>query len=189
MSRLPELLETPRLLLRVPEPGDAEPLNAAITASFAELTQWMPWAAEQPSVAQTGAFCAEARENWESDLRYGLIMVEKDGGAIVGGSGYPNIDWSVPKFEIGYWCRTSIVGRGYASEATRALARLAFDEMDAVRVELRMDDGNRGSWRVAERMGFELEGVLRGDSRSNSGSLCSTRIYSLVDPTRLRDVG
>ena len=186
MSRLPERLPTPRMILRVPEPDDAIPLNAAIADSFAELTRWMPWAAELPAVDDTAAFCVEAREHWESDLRYGIIMVDKVSGAILGATGYPSIDWAVPKFEIGYWCRTRFVGQGYASEATLALAEFAFHAMDAVRVELRMDDHNERSWRVAERLGFELEGVLRGDSRGTQGELRNTRVYSVVDPARLR---
>ncbi len=42
MSRLPERLETPRLVLRVPRPADAPALNAAVVESFQELTLWMP---------------------------------------------------------------------------------------------------------------------------------------------------
>jgi RimJ/RimL family protein N-acetyltransferase len=188
MSRLPEQLETPRLLLRVPALGDAPALNAAIAESFPELTRWMDWSAEPQSLEDTARFCVDARDDWEADLRFGLIMIDKLDGVVVGGTGYPSIDWGVPKFEIGYWCRTTHVGQGYASEATQALASFAFDAMQAVRVELWMDDRNERSWRVAERMGFEIEGVLRGDARNNDGSIRNTRVYGLVDPGRLRNV-
>lgn len=188
MSRLPERLETSRLILRVPEAADPPALNAAILESFPELARWMPWSVEPQSIEDTQAFCTEARENWEADVRYGVIMINKDDGAIVGGTGYPSLDWEVPKFEIGYWCRTSFAGQGYVSEATQALALLAFESLDAVRVELRMDDLNRRSWRVAERMGFELEGILRADVRNNDGSVRNTRIYAMVDPAGLRRV-
>ncbi|MFP6834812.1 MAG: GNAT family N-acetyltransferase [Pseudomonadales bacterium] len=179
MSRLPEQLESPRLILRVPVSADAPAVNVAVMDSFQELNVWMDWAAEPQSLEQSREFCADARKKWNSDESYGLIMIRKDDGVIVGATGYPSIDWQVPKFEIGYWCRTMFVGHGYASEATRALARLAFDAHQAVRVELRMDDQNERSWRVAERMGFELEGVLRGEVRD-------TRVYAMVDPSRLR---
>lgn len=188
MSRLPERLETPRLLLRVPRPVDAQPLNTAIVESFPELTRWMPWAAEPQTLDETSAFCTDARTNWEADVRCGLIMSKRDDGVIVGGTGFPSIDWQVPKFEIGYWCRTTHVGHGFVSEATQALTLLAFDALDAVRVELRMDDHNERSWRVAERMGFELEGVLRADARNSDGDLRNTRVYAMVDPGRLRRV-
>ncbi|MCZ6710496.1 MAG: GNAT family N-acetyltransferase, partial [Gammaproteobacteria bacterium] len=109
MSRLPEQLESPRLILRVPRPVDAQALNTAVIESFPELTVWMDWAAKPQSVKETGQFCVDARENWNADLSYGVIMVRKDDGVVVGASGYPSIDWQVPKFEIGYWCRTTLV--------------------------------------------------------------------------------
>lgn len=188
MSRLPQSLETPRLILRIPELSDAPLLNAAIEESFAELSAWMPWAAEPQSLEQTEIFCVTAREQWQKDVRYSVIMVRKDDGMIVGGTGYPYLDWAVPRFEIGYWCRTSLVGRGYVSEATRALALLAFDELAATRVELRMDDANENSWRVAERLGFELEGVLRAEARNNRGGISDTRVYAVIDKDRLGGV-
>ena len=80
------------------------------------------------------------------------------------------------------------MGRGYVSEATQALAKLAFDELGAARVELRMDDDNERSWRVAERLGFELEGVLRAESRDNGGNLRDTRVYAMVNSARLLHV-
>jgi ribosomal-protein-serine acetyltransferase len=47
-------------------------------------------------------------------------------------------------------------------------------------VEIRMDAGNERSWRVAERAGFRLEGVLRGDSLTPAGELRDTRVYARV---------
>jgi ribosomal-protein-serine acetyltransferase len=65
-------------------------------------------------------------------------------------------------------------------EVVQALSRLAFERLDARRVEIRMDDGNRASWRVAERCGFTLEGVLRRDSLRPDGTPRDTRVYARV---------
>jgi RimJ/RimL family protein N-acetyltransferase len=91
-----------------------------------------------------------------------------------------HIEWSVPRFEIGYWCRTSLAGRGYIREAVTALTWMAFETLGAARVEVRMDTQNERSWRVAERLGFQLEGVLRSDARANDGQLRDTRVYALT---------
>ena len=66
------------------------------------------------------------------------------------------------------------------AEAVQALTRFAFDRLEARRVEIRMDAGNERSWRVAERAGFRLEGVLRGDSLTPAGELRDTRVYARV---------
>jgi RimJ/RimL family protein N-acetyltransferase len=90
------------------------------------------------------------------------------------------IDWAVPKFEIGYWVRTPLAGQGYVSEMVHALRAMAFETLNAERVEIRCDNANERSWRVAERCGFTLEGVLRRDSRAPDGSVRDTRVYARV---------
>ena len=90
------------------------------------------------------------------------------------------IDWSVPRFEIGYWRRSGEQGRGVVSEAVRALARFAFDQLGARRVEIRMSSDNARSRAVAERCGFTLEGVLRQDSLDVRGRPRDTVVYARV---------
>jgi len=61
-----------------------------------------------------------------------------------------------------------------------ALTKLAFEQLNALRVEIRCDDRNHKSSRVAERAGFQLEGILRNESHGLDGSLRSTRVYSKI---------
>ncbi len=88
--------------------------------------------------------------------------------------------WSVRRFEIGYWCRVGCTGQGLVTEAVRALNRVAFDQLGARRVEVRMDGSNQRSRRVAERAGFTFEGVLRGDSLTPQGGVRDTHVYARV---------
>ena len=86
----------------------------------------------------------------------------------------------MPKVEIGYWVRKQFAGQGYVTEAVNAVTDFAFRVFEAKRVEIRMDDDNVLSSRVAERCGFELEGILRNERRKLDGSLGNTRVYSKV---------
>jgi RimJ/RimL family protein N-acetyltransferase len=63
--------------------------------------------------------------------------------------------------EIGYWMRSDARGQGLMTRALALIARWAFDEGGAARVQLRADVENVASRRVAEKAGFQLEGVLR----------------------------
>ena len=181
---VPERLLTPRLVLRCPRAGDGPALNEAVTVSLDELRPWMPWAQAAPTLDESEAHArgAQARFMQRSDLVYAIW--EHDGQGVetrlVGGTGLHRIDWSVPRFEIGYWRRSGEQGRGLVTEAVQALSRMAFDVLQAQRVEVRMDDANTASWKVAERAGFTLEGVLRRDTVAVDGRVRDTRVYSRV---------
>ncbi len=181
---IPERIVTPRLALRSPRPGDGVALNAAVCASIDDLRPWMPWAQTAPTLAESEAYCRRmaARFALREDLTLLIFERQADGseGELIGSSGLHRIDWSVPRFEIGYWCRTGYGGRGFVAEAARALNRMAFDSLGARRVEIRMDSHNERSVRVAERAGFTFEGVLRSDAIAPDGTPRDTRIYARV---------
>lgn len=144
----------------------------------------MPWAQTEPSLLQSESECRRMHGRFLLREELAMLMFERraDGseGGFVGGTGLHRIDWAQRHFEIGYWCRTSQQRRGYVAEAVRAVTRCAFDRLQAQRVEIRMDEGNERSRSVAERAGFRLEGVLRGDSLTPSGELRDTRVYARV---------
>jgi ribosomal-protein-serine acetyltransferase len=183
---LPAQIVTERLSIVPPSPGDGTMLNRAITESFAELQQWMPWAARLPSVEESERYVRDAAANYLRRADLPLFLRERVSGEFIGASGLHRIDWSVPRFEIGYWCRTSRVGRGYITEAVVAITRFAFDVLHAERVEIRTDTANTRSWRIAERLGFKLEGVLRRDTRTPQGELRDTRVYALTERGAMR---
>ena len=118
-----------------------------------------------------------------SDLPMFIFERAADGGcgACIGGTGLHRFDWSVPRFEIGYW-RPAAASRavGWITEAVQTLARFAFDGLRARRVEIRMSSANTTSRAVAERCGFTLEGVLRQDSLDVDGQPRDTVVYSRV---------
>ncbi len=176
----PESFETERLLIRSPLPGDGQEEFAAVTESFAELTPWMPWPKEHRSVEDSEASVRRARARFleRADLR--LLLFLKGTQTLVGGSGLHRIDWTVPKFEIGYWCRTRFTGRGYVTEAVRGISDFAFDVLGARRVEIRCDSRNLPSARVAERAGFRLEGELRNNELDTGGVPRNTLVYAMI---------
>ena len=181
LPSLPNHFETQRLLIRAPSPGDGVVVNTAIVESFKELKAWMPWSQKLPSAQETEAFVQEAHARYLAREDLALLLLRKKDGYFVGASGLTRIDWSVPKFEIGYWCRTSLAGHGLISEAVKAITRFAFEELSARRVEIRVDDKNSKSWRVPERLGYALEGIARCDALDAAGGATrNTRVYSMI---------
>lgn len=186
LVELPAELLTARLRLVPPKPGDGLMVNRAIAESFVELHEWMDWAATMPSIIESERFVRDAAARYLRRDDLPMFMRKRDTGEFVGSSGMHRIDWNVPRFEIGYWCRTSLVGQGYVGEAVAELTRFAFEQLKAVRVEIRTDVNNDRSWRVAERLGYTLEAIMRRDTRTASGALRDTRLYAMVDIADLR---
>lgn len=178
-------LVTERLALRSCTPEDAAQLREAVAETFDDLRPWMPWADHVPTVEQARENCTQAAEDFRAQRDYRMHAFLKGSGRFVGSCGLHRIDWSVPKFEIGYWVRRSLMGQGYATEIARGLARYAMEELGAARVEIRMSDRNQRSWRAAERAGFTLEGILRNDLRHLDGTLRDTRVYAMTPSTRV----
>lgn len=177
---IPERIESERLVFCPPHLDDARDVNVAVRDSIERLRPWMIWAQHAPTLEETQNFVREAQAKFAARQELGLQMRRKSDGVLVGMTGFHNIDWAVPKLEIGYWARTHYTGQGYITEAVLRLTEFAFDTLGVNRVEIRMDDRNERSWRVAERAGFTLEGILRNEERAPSGLLRDTRIYAKV---------
>ncbi len=177
---LPETIETERLLLRAPRSGDGAMINAAILETWDELHRWMPWARERPSVEQSEEFARHMAAEFLTRAALPLVILRKDTQAYLGGTGSQRMDWSVPRFEIGYWIRRSAVGQGYVSEAVAALTQFAFTTLSAQRTEIHCSHRNLRSQRVAERCGYTLEGRLRNHGREPDGQLRDMLVYAAI---------
>jgi RimJ/RimL family protein N-acetyltransferase len=194
--RVPRAFETNRLLIRCPTAEDAGELNAAHAESIEALRSWMDWAASVPTIEESRAFCARSRQEFLEGRDFMLMLFLKGASTFVGGSGLHRIDWSVPRFEIGYWVRSRFAGQGFITEAVRGISAVAFHTLDAQRVEIRCDSRNTNSRRAAERAGFPLEATLRNYARDVQGGLRDTLVFSLIpsefealqaaDPTHFR---
>jgi RimJ/RimL family protein N-acetyltransferase len=180
----PESFETERLVIRSPLPGDGPEVYRAIRESMGELTPWMAWPKQHRTVDDSEAGARRARVAFlaRSELRLHLYLKRTE--TLVGIAGLQAIDWDVPKFEVGYWCRTSFTGRGYITEAVRAITSLAFDILDARRVEIRCDPDNLKSATVAERAGFQLEATLRNNELGTDGTVRDTLIFAMTQEHR-----
>lgn len=175
---VPDRFETERLLIRAPQPGDGKAVNDAIRESIAELRPWMPWARVVPSVAESETFVRESALRFRNHEDLPLMLFRKSDGLYLGGSGLHNINWEVPRYEIGYWLRTRMHGQGYMTEAVNGITAMAFGKLEAIRMEIRCDSLNTRSAAVAERAGFTFEARLRQNVRGNDGSLRDTLVYA-----------
>ena len=173
-------LGTERLCLRGALADDAPAVNAAVIASWTELSLWMEWAqGAKPTIQETIEQIGNREADFENRSEFRFSIFEKRAGTFIGNCSLLRFDWTVPRGEIGYWCATNRVGHGYITEAVLALTKFA-RSLGLVRVEIRCDAKNLRSRAVAERAGFALEGVLRNECRNPQGALRDSCVFAQI---------
>ncbi len=179
LLEFPYSFETERLTVRGPLPGDGEELHRAVVESQAELRQWMPWAIDVPTAEEYEIRVRQGQLDFLARKDLWMMILLRGTRTIIGGTGLHRMDWEVPRFEIGYWARTSHTGKGYITEAVRSLVNFAFHDLSARRVEIRCDALNARSIAVAERLNFTLEGTLRREARHHlTNQLRDTMVFA-----------
>lgn len=106
-----------------------------------------------------------------------------EGGRVIGSIGMRVSEMRTG--HVGYWCAREARGRGITTDALRALCRYGLEELALGRLELITDPDNAGSQRVAEKVGFRREGVLRSHLVHPDGRRRDSVMFSLL-PGELR---
>lgn len=142
--------------LRAFGPSD---LDAVLDASTDPLIPRITTVPETADPALAAAFIHRQHERSASGSGYSFA-IEAD-GECVGQIGLWLRDLDQGRATIGYWVRPTRRRRGHAAAALSCLTDWAFSEVPASRLQLYIEPSNQGSWRTAERVGYEREGLLR----------------------------
>lgn len=165
------------LVLREWAEDDIPALIAAVDDP--EIARWIPPIPYPYTEADARAFLSG--EVSPADYRLAMTL----DGHVVGGIGM-GVNSHEYRGTIGYWVAAPARGRGVCTRALRLLSRHALEELDLQRLELITDPDNRASQRVAEKVGFQREGVLRAHLRHPDGRIRDSVMFSLL-PGELRE--
>ena len=153
-SVVPTRVECEELVIRKYERKDAAALVDAVTESLNELMPWMPWAKFEPqSVSQREELISTWDDEWTRGSNFTMGICEND--LCVGGTGL-HLRGEEGTLEIGYWLRSSHVGRGIARRSSNALSTVAFSLPEVSVVSIAHDIANVRSQRVPESLGFRV---------------------------------
>ncbi len=81
--------------------------------------------------------------------------------------------------EIGYWLGVPFWNKGIMTKAIRQMSKIAFEQLDIVRIFAEPFAYNTGSRKSLEKAGYQLEGVMRKSIYKN-GNIYDSCIYSLI---------
>jgi aminoglycoside 6'-N-acetyltransferase len=168
--------------VRAYRPGDGATYYAAALRNRAHLSHF-----------ETGNLLNSLQSEQEAEIAVRKMAVEfaarehffwgiflRETGAWMGQIYTGVVNWTLPELEIGYVADVEHEGRGYITEAARAVIGWAFGPAGARRLRLECDATNARSIRVAERCGFTLEGRLRRNHLWPDGSITDTLCYGLL---------
>lgn len=153
---------TSRLELRPFRRRDVDALVAGVHDSLPELERWLPWVHRRYGRSDAIRFIRDSSAAWiEGRAHDFAIRLRDEPDRHIGNISVWPTSERERSGEMGYWIRTSEVGRGIASEAGAAVLQVGFDELRMHRITLRIAVGNHQSERVASKLGFVHEGLLR----------------------------
>ena len=138
--------------------SDADEAWAMVQDEDIKRFTYIPSDADESFVAP---WIGRYEAGWEDGSRAGFAIRDAATGAYLGFVAIVRLDLEKLQGEVGYMLAPNARGRGAAAAAVALVTRWALDELALERLELRIDDANDASKRVAERAGYRLEGVLR----------------------------
>ncbi len=170
-------LETERLVLRRFRPSDAATVQRLCdTWAIASMTSRLPH-----------PYPLEAAESWIAGQDAGFrnerpFAVTLDGQLI----GSVGLVGATESFELGYWIGEPWWGRGFATEAARAMCGFAFGQLGAGRVTAGHFAVNDASGRVLRKCGFRYTGQDKEFSRARDAEVdCRRMVLTREDWTAL----
>mgnify|MGYP001820244459 CR=1 FL=1 len=172
-------VETDRLVLRCWSPEDAPRLRAALDVCDTHLRPWIPFMKDEPrSLDQTAHWLRGIRASFDSDQHYRYAVFDSGEHSLLGenmllkrvGPG---------GLEIGYWTHVDCGRQGYATEASSAMVRVAFEVAGVERVEIHCAPGNLASSAIPARLGFRHEATLTGRAPDTEGNIHDLMIWTL----------
>ncbi|MBC7456271.1 MAG: GNAT family N-acetyltransferase [Massilia sp.] len=156
---------------------DAQALTSLVGENTAQLAAFMPKVVMLGSLNIAEQYLASVMEsNGAGELLEWHIF---SGQILCGAIRLNHIEADNRKASIGYYLGARHQGAGMATASVRAVLKFAFERLGMNRIELRCGSGNRPSQRLAERLGFSWEGLLR-QAELIDGVFLDHFIYSLL---------
>ncbi len=125
-------------------------------------------------------YCVEIQNRIKSKTYFPFMITDVNTGKFIGLVDVKNIDWNVPKAELGSFIDHQYEGKGIVSEATNLVVEHIVIEHKFIKLLCRANSRNKGSIAVILKNGFELEGTIRKDYRTTKGEIVDLNYYGRV---------
>ena len=156
MVNPPKILKTERLRLRKAKLADAESIFREY-AQDPEVTKFVSWRAHA-NLEETREYVRMCLLAWDIGKAFHWVIEQSENKQVIG---MMIARVAGEKWELGYVLARPYWGRGYMTEALRALIAWALKQKDIYRIWAVCDVDNIASARVMEKAGMQREGTLK----------------------------
>jgi RimJ/RimL family protein N-acetyltransferase len=125
----------------------------------------------------TEIFMDEIIEKNTNRTYFPYIIIDTSNEKFVGFFDVKNIDWNIPKAEIGYFIDKNYTGKGLASNFLKTMISHYLNNLEFKKIVLRIHKENIPSIKVAENCGFEKEGIIKNDYKKMNGEVVDMIYY------------
>lgn len=164
-----------QILMKEIDEGEVVNIFNAIDAERDYLSKWLPFVEKTVDIEFTRGFVNSYLYSDKKNVTFAIYFEHRFAGLI----GLKDTDETNKKTEIGYWLSSGFQHKGVVTKCCKALIAYAFENMKMNRVQLKAGTENVRSRAVAERLGFELEGIER-DGELHSRGYIDLAVYSLL---------
>lgn len=125
-------------------------------------------------------FLKELLQKRDAKLYYPYIIENCENGTIVGFIDLKNIDWNIPKAELGCYTDEQYAGKGITSKAFSLFVDYCFDHYGFAKLFLRTHESNVAAQKLADKAGFQIEGKIRKDYKTTKGEVVDLIYYGRI---------
>ena len=148
-------------------------------ASQENLVQYSPSNIATPDALK--GYVQTAVDGYYHKTTIPFIVYDKQQQAYSGCTRFMNIDWKNKVLEIGAtWIGKEFQGTGLNINMKLLMLQYAFETLNFEKVEFRIDERNTASRKAAEKLGANLEGILKKNVYLLNGFKRNTSCYGIL---------
>jgi len=132
------------------------------------------------TLEETINYCDEIQQRISDKSYLPYMVTDTITNDFVGLVDVKNVDWNVPKAELGSFIDINYEGQGITSKATNLVVEHIVETYKFIKLLCRANSRNKGSIAVILKNGFEFEGTIRNDYRTTKGEVVDLNYYGRV---------
>lgn len=168
--------------IRLIEIDDLQPYFNLVQKNKSRLERFFAGTVSRTeNIEETRIFLKDMEVGIENRIYFAYVIIDESSGSMMGFIDLKNIDWRVPKSEVGFFIDGDYGGKGITSKSLAYFCGYCFTHHGFKKLFLRTHESNLPARKVAENCGFEIEGTLRRDYKTSSGELVDVLYYGKLN--------